>query len=405
MKKVLSVVLALVMILSIASVSIISADTPKADCTMMLGETRTVYLPGSIWEDYVIVRFTPLGSGLVAFSSDSTGSVKSDPAVELYDSDMKVCLAKADDNGDDNDFYLEYRVEANKTYYIAMYNHSDVLTNSWDVSIKCLHEYYVNGICSTCLTLCDHKDTDNFVGCCPCGNKYSGTEIKDGDVVPVTLGTRYTWFKFEPTESAAYLLTSDNTDDTSNITQSADPTVVIYDKTGDALIASNDNISEENKNFALPFYFEKGERYYIGVKDNNVLSDNWTLSFNAVTSHTVTVTGEDGTVTTATHTLVYLSEKESNCKEEGHSAAVYCPTCKEYLVGDVYAKAESCKDDNNDNNCDWCGVVIVVDTTPVECGCRCHSSDFFQKIIWSIVNAFNKLFRLDPECDCGVRHW
>jgi predicted MPP superfamily phosphohydrolase len=58
MKKVLSVVLALVMMLS--AVSMMAVAKTEADCTMTIGETKTVYLPGAVYDDFVIVTTTDL---------------------------------------------------------------------------------------------------------------------------------------------------------------------------------------------------------------------------------------------------------------------------------------------------------------------------------------------------------
>ena len=54
MKKVLSIVLALVMMLS--AVSMLAVAKNECDYTMAIGETRTVSLPGAVYDDFVIVK-------------------------------------------------------------------------------------------------------------------------------------------------------------------------------------------------------------------------------------------------------------------------------------------------------------------------------------------------------------
>lgn len=409
MKKILSVVLAFVMILSVVSVSVVAAQPVESDCTMSIGETRTVYLPGAVYDDYVVVKFAPLGSGKVAFSSDST-ALKSDPVLEVYDDQMDKLLAEADDNGSDRDFYLEFDCEAGEVYYLAMYNLQEA--TSWKFSIECFHETYKNGVCMTCFAPCDHTKGDNLVGCCPCGENYVGIDVKAGDSIAMFSSNEYFWFKFEPEETAAYLLTSDNTDDEATTNKVADPAVIVVDATGDFILVSDDDISAENRNFALPYEFEEGERYFIGIYDNNNNSDNWTFKLDKVTTHSVeveeTITNEDGSTEVVTktveHELTFIPEKKSTCEEAGHSTAVYCETCDEYLAGNHdYGVAEECKDDDEDNKCDWCDKVIK-EEEPVECSCNCHKTGI-ARFFFDFILIFQKLFRLNSVCACGVAHY
>ena len=87
MKKLLSIVLAVVMALSAVSVSALAADDyADFDGIIELGETRPVNLPGLTQHSkYVFLRFIPEKSGLYAISSDSRGNDDCDPYVELYE--------------------------------------------------------------------------------------------------------------------------------------------------------------------------------------------------------------------------------------------------------------------------------------------------------------------------------
>ena len=40
-----------------------------------------------------------------------------------------------------------------------------------------------------------------------------------------------------------------------------------------------------------------------------------------------------------------------------------------------------------------------------ECDCRCHNDSFFAKLIWNIINFFNRLLRKNQECNCGITHY
>ena len=57
-------------------------------------------------------------------------------------------------------------------------------------------------------------------------------------------------------------------------------------------------------------------------------------------------------------------------------------------------------DDDEDETCNICGY----DRTE-NCDCRCHNDNFFAKIIWSITNFFNKIFKKNKICDCGIAHY
>ena len=57
-------------------------------------------------------------------------------------------------------------------------------------------------------------------------------------------------------------------------------------------------------------------------------------------------------------------------------------------------------DDDEDETCNICGY----DRTE-NCDCRCHNDNFFAKIIWSITNFFNKIFKKNKICACGIAHY
>ena len=194
-----------------------------------------------------------------------------------------------------------------------------------------------------------------------------------------------------------YAVDSGVFDDETTTAKSADPAVIVVDAKGESILVADDNISETDSNFALPYVFAEGESYFIGVYDNEKDSDNWTFALNKATSHTVeveeTVEKEDGTTETVTNTVVheltYIPATESTCQVAGHSSALYCKTCEKYLAGNHdYGVASQCVDKNADNLCDWCSKVLV-EEEPVECDCDCHKSGitkFFFNFDFSILS-------------------
>jgi hypothetical protein len=47
----------------------------------------------------------------------------------------------------------------------------------------------------------------------------------------------------------------------------------------------------------------------------------------------------------------------------------------------------------------------VIEPRPESCTHICHSSNPVLKVIWKIVNFFNKLFKINKTCSCGEAHW
>lgn len=450
MKKVLSIVLALVMMLS--AVSIMTVAKTEADCTMNIGETRTVSLPGAVYDEYVIVKFTPAGSGKVVISSDSTSAANCNPVLEVYKNSLSSAnlLGKAENNGTYHNFKYELNCEAGTTYFLAM--HNSLSATSWQVSIACLHELYKDGYCVTCLGACPHELADNIVGCCPCGEKFNGLEIAVDEEVELESSSSYAWFRFTAPETAPYILKSENPDDAGTwVKKSADPAFIIVDETGTTVLANDANVSADDKNFNFPFLFEKGERYFIGVKDNERNADDWYFTLADGTSHTVEVSKEvpkealdgsgnpildadgnptyevkvdaDGnpvldaegnpTYVTETvieyvdHELAYNAQVNPTCQAVGHTPSVVCATCGVFAGGDEIAKV-ACKDDNTDYKCDWCGAKVGEEPEPEDptkdCTCNCHK-DGISKFFFDFILFFQKIFRLNSVCSCGVRHY
>lgn len=503
MKKVLSVVLALVMMLSVFSVSFASANT-ESDATMVVGQTKTVSgNAGAVYDGFFIVRYVAVGNGTIIITSDGESYSTCNPVIEIYKDSMKSAnkIGDAENTNKTHNFVYELNVVAGTVYFFAMHNSIDNDDAKWDVTITCNHEIYDNGVCLTCNKECDHTVRDNIVGCCPCGDNYDGEAIVVGDKYVVDSDTDYRWFRFDVKETAPYILTSENPDGDSWGDNSANPAFIITDETGEIVLANDADISKDNVNFNFPFLFAEGERYFIGVKSEKNLTDDWYFTFANGTKHSIPeeyeaeeqkvdaegnlvfeekkdengnvvyeekkdengnvvyevevdaegnpVLDADGNPVYKTeldadgnsvkipvmvpvmvpvmetvikvryidHELKYAPQKNANHNEAGHTPYVYCTECKDEngkdLViagGDVIPQIAECVDANADNACDICGKVMV-EPEPEEpedptknCPCNCHKKGI-SKFFFDFALFFQKIFRLNSVCKCGIRHY
>lgn len=87
-----------------------------------------------------------------------------------------------------------------------------------------------------------------------------------------------------------------------------------------------------------------------------------------------------------------------SCTKQGMKIT-YCINCTESTTETIPILDHTDKDEN-----DYCDV-CKEDLDPVaHCSCNCHK-DGIISIIWKIINFFNKLFRSNPTCMCGVAHY
>ena len=98
------------------------------------------------------------------------------------------------------------------------------------------------------------------------------------------------------------------------------------------------------------------------------------------------------------HEHSYTPETVSpTCTEDGKT--VYTCSC-----GDTYTEvlpATGHTDENADGKCDICGETLEA---VKNCTHLCHKTGFLG-FIWKIVNLFNILFRINPACSCGMKHY
>ena len=91
------------------------------------------------------------------------------------------------------------------------------------------------------------------------------------------------------------------------------------------------------------------------------------------------------------------------CTENGCDIEI-CEVCS-YNYETNIVKAKGHMDANRDDACDECGLFIGTTIDPGDkCSHMCHKSGF-SGFIWKIVNLFNKLFKTNKTCSCGVAHW
>lgn len=190
------------------------------------GDTKTFDIKNK--REVLYYTFTPTESGIYKLYSDcgDGDSDAIDPAVLLYDSNFEY-LDHCDDLEENYEFQLEFTAIAGKTYYIGLYGR--------EVGTK--FNFTLEHI------------------------KYD--EIKSGDTKSVNAETAYEkiYYKFTPTTSGNYILSSDKGENKS------DPRVKLYDKTL-KLIDNNDD-GYNTYDFELVFNAIAGETYYIAVYDSH----------------------------------------------------------------------------------------------------------------------------------------
>lgn len=96
------------------------------------------------------------------------------------------------------------------------------------------------------------------------------------------------------------------------------------------------------------------------------------------------------------------------CRETGLTEGKKCSVCGTITVAQQTVAVKSHKDDNGDYKCDYgCGYEFEkpeVDTPTTDCSCSCHKSGI-SKFFFNIILFFQKLFGTNQECKCGVAHY
>ena len=231
MKKIISLFLSLMMILSVFSIVPFSATAAETYPEIQLGETVTVNIENV--GDTVYLKLIPDRDMGITFYSTSD----MDTYVALYDEDFDEC-AYNDDSGENLNYKLIYRVEAGKVYYFGI--------GCWD------------GAGSFSVTL----------------TGASVTEIQFGETATVNIENEddIAYLRFIPDSdmritfySASYL----------------DTYASLYDEYFNQLTYDDDG--GENLNFKLVYHVEAGKAYYFGVSCWDTGSFSVTLAGASIT--------------------------------------------------------------------------------------------------------------------------
>lgn len=110
---------------------------------------------------------------------------------------------------------------------------------------------------------------------------------------------------------------------------------------------------------------------------------------------------ENATIPVAAHAMGnWYTAKNPTCTAKGQSKRDCTYGCGTSETKDISATGH--KDGNPyDGKCDVCGA----ETDAVEnCSCNCHK-DGFMGFIWKIMIFFQKLFKTNQRCACGVAHY
>ncbi len=123
-----------------------------------------------------------------------------------------------------------------------------------------------------------------------------------------------------------------------------------------------------------------------------------TCTVKGYTTHTCTSCGDtytDAETAAIDHKMgAYVVTKQPTCTDKGTETAT-CSNCTHTETKSVAAKGH-----NYENNiCTNCGKSKVEN-----CKHMCHKSGFMG-FIWKIVRFFWKLFKMNPVCECGVKHY
>ncbi len=89
--------------------------------------------------------------------------------------------------------------------------------------------------------------------------------------------------------------------------------------------------------------------------------------------------------------------KDATCTENGsYDEVVYCSVCNEELSREtIIIESLGHTDENDDGICDTCDEQF--------CSCNCHKTGIV-KFFWRIINIFQKIFGNNIVCDCGKVH-
>lgn len=374
MKKLLSIVLVTALLLGSLSVA---ASARVYDYEISLGETLTVRV-GS--ETTRSVKFVPEYDTKFILTAESDGLYT---YADLWDSETDE-WCESGNYFNSEDFCLQYKFEKGKIYYfeIGVFGNDEDETDVYEfkITLSCGHNFD-DDTCTVCSYVCEH-DTPDFLGCCPCGEAFLGTDLTAGFETEYDKTKNSMWFRFVPEETGLYLLESASADELSDLESD------LYNADGEWLYNDTDSVGMD---FRLYYILEAGETYYYNAYPY-FCEPYADIKFNRVTH-----TADDGTVHTD---LIFEEQMWSNCTEHGYSEGVYCNTCEEFVSGheELELVEDWHIDDDYNDICDLCGANLI-------CNHICHSDNWFLNFIWTIANYIHSLLGISPECRCGAYHY
>ena len=91
------------------------------------------------------------------------------------------------------------------------------------------------------------------------------------------------------------------------------------------------------------------------------------------------------------------------CIEGGYTINT-CHCGDEYIDSYIDVNPVAHMDADGDEYCDWCDDFLGTEDEENNCSHMCHKSGFMG-FIWKIINFFQKLFGINPVCECGKAHY
>ncbi len=89
------------------------------------------------------------------------------------------------------------------------------------------------------------------------------------------------------------------------------------------------------------------------------------------------------------------------CTDKGFTT--YTCECGDSFVDNITDVIDH-KDNDGDEFCDYCDEFLGSEEEENKCSHICHKSGFMG-FIWKIINLFQKLFGINPVCECGKAHY
>lgn len=441
MKKTLSIILAVLMLLTLCPV----AFAEEADYEITMSDpTIGIAIPeaDSNDESGVWVKIVPEESGVYALSSDADSELY-DTCCSAYEIDRYHYIDFNDDGETDLNFCLIIEMTAGRVYYfhVEELNMSAVTCNITlelvcsgheSEAVTCMGHVCANcglyygeavadahrwdlGFCVDCETAHEDHEMDGDV-CTVCG--FSEYAITTDAPLAITVPYDHSaWIRFTPAISGSYVLTSIAGADNDPYCDLYGADKEIYYTTNDDIgnVFEDGEVSEYNFNFCLKYNFSAGETYYFKVLDFAADEDStFTVQLELLcTDHT------GGTQTCIGYLCekcdVYYGEADENAHDYDDSGC--CLICytehdPHDFTGGVCSCGLPCPHIFVENDvCLLCGTDfgdgddVGGGDDAAECDHMCHSDNWFYQLFWNIIGFFQRLFGTEQYCACGAMHY